>query len=330
MTFAGNFALNSANPPHRLLRTLKMSSHTTHPGTVHRISLPSDEEFAPLVVAFEHGQPSHDPVQNTLIFLGGLFDGLLTVPYVPPVVKSLPLSWSLVEPILKSAYKQFGIASLGEDIAEIATLVEHFRSLRPGKIVLLGHSTGSQQIIHYLLSPSSPKIDGAIMQGSASDREAMMKELSLSDYEATCALAQSYVDEDRSEDILPFAATRAIYLSVPISAKRWLSMASPGPAHVGEDDYFSSDLDDERMQSTFGALGEKGTKVAFLYSDNDQFVPDTVNKKKLLERWHEHTRRGGGMIDEGSGIVQGASHTLNNGVGLEDLVTRITGFLQRI
>lgn len=162
VTFAGNFALNSANPPHRLLRTLKMSSHTTHPGTVHRISLPSDEEFAPLVVAFEHGQPSHDPVQNTLIFLGGLFDGLLTVPYVPPVVKSLPLSWSLVEPILKSAYKQFGIASLGEDIAEIATLVEHFRSLRPGKIVLLGHSTGSQQIIHYLLSPSSPKIDGAI------------------------------------------------------------------------------------------------------------------------------------------------------------------------
>ncbi len=36
------------------------------------------------------------------------------------------------------------------------------------------------------------------------------------------------------------------------------------------------------------------------------------------------------MIDEGSGVVVGASHTLEDGEGLEDLVRRVLGFLERL
>ena len=255
------------------------------------------------------------------------------MPFVPPLVHATPSTWTLTEPVLSSAYRQWGFSSLGEDVAEIAVLVEHFRKLRPeGQIVLLGHSTGSQQIMHYLLSkPALPKVDGAIFQASASDREVMTMFLPPSSYDSSCALAQSYIDEGRADDILPFSATKLLFMSAPVSAKRFLSLASPGPLHAGEDDYFSSDLEDKRLEKTFGALGKTVTRLSFLFSGRDQYVPSTVDKMKMVERWHEHVRRGGGVIDERSGVVGGATHTLKEGgKGLEDLVKRVVGFLERL
>ncbi|KAF6239118.1 hypothetical protein HO173_002990 [Letharia columbiana] len=301
-----------------------MSSTDTYPGLLHSISPP--------LVAFEHRHNPQSQASNTLIFLGGLADGLLTVPYVPHIQFALPSSWALVETTLSSSYRQFGIASLGEDVAEIARLVEYFHTLHPkGKIVLLGHSTGSQQIMHYSIAPGSrPTIDGALFQASASDREALASWLSADEYQSACAVAQSYISEGRGEDVLPFEVTASCFQTAPLSASRWISLASPGD-HEGEDDYFSSDFDDERLSKIFGELGKTGKRIGFLYSGSDQYVPSTVDKSKLVENWHEHVRRGGGIIDEGSGIVRGASHTLKEGgEPLENLVGRVIGFLERL
>ena len=198
--------------------------------------------------------------------------------------------------------------------------------------MLLGHSTGSQQIMHYLLSqPKLPDIDGATLQGSVSDREAMFLSLGSELYHLSCELAQKYIDEDRGEYILPFYATKSSFGSAPVSAKRFLSLASPGPDHDGEDDYFSSDLVDERLERTFGKLGSRGVRVCFLFGGSDQYVPESVDKVGMVERWHEFVRRGGGVVDEASGVVDGATHTLVEGEkGLEDLVGRVLGFLERL
>ena len=302
-----------------------MSSPDTHPGILHRISPP--------LVAFEHRPNPQSQPSNTVIFLGGLSDGLLTVPYVPHVVSALPSSWALIEPTLSSSYRQFGMASLGEDIAEIAQLVEYVHKVHPeGKVVLLGHSTGSQQVMHYSIHPGSRShIDGAIFQASVSDREALASLLSSHDYQSTSALAQSYISQGRGEDILPFKLTTSSFQTAPVSARRWLSFASPGPDHKGEDDYFSSDFDDERLRRTFGELGKTGKRISFLYGGSDQYVPSSIDKSKLLESWHGHIRSVGGIIDEGSGIVRGASHTLKEGgEPLGILVARVVAFLQRL
>ena len=218
-------------------------------------------------------------------------------------------------------------------MAEIGGIIEYFRKLRPqGKVVLLGHSTGSQLVIHYLLSNLQlPPIDGGIMQASVSDREAILMFVSQSDYDSTCRLAQSYVDDGRGEDILPFKVTQDMFLRAPVSAKRWLSLASPGPLHNGEDDYFSSDLDDERLRKTFGQVGRKGARLMFLFGGADQFVPSTIDRTSLVEKWHHHIRQGGGIIDQASGVVEKAGHTIpKDGPGLEDLVGRILGFLKNL
>lgn len=297
----------------------------TFPGVLHRISPP--------LVAFEHHpNPQSSQASNTLIFLGGLFDGILTVPYVKDIVTALPSSWVLIEPVLSSSYRQFGIASLGEDVAEIAQVVEYLHHLRPnGKVVLLGHSTGSQQAMHYSIQPGSPRpqIDGVIFQASVSDRETLASLLSSDDYQSTCAVAQSYISEGRGEDILPFKLTTSSFQTTPVSAKRWISLASPD--HKGEDDYFSSDFDDERLSEIFGELAKTGKRISFLYSGSDQYVPSMIDKSKLVEKWHQHVRRNGGSIDSASGIIPGASHTLKEGgKPLEDLVERVTGFLERL
>ena len=182
--------------------------------------------------------------------------------------------------------------------------------------------------MHYLLTPTHPKIEGGIFQSSISDREALTVTLPLGNIEAACAQAQSYVKNGIGDDILPSSITSSKFQSAPISANRWLSLASPGPEHAGEDDYFSSDFADERLERTFGKLGESGTRLCFLYGGSDQHVPATVNKEKLVGQWHEHIKKRGGVVDEASGIVEGASHTLKEGgKALEELVGRVVSFL---
>lgn len=281
-----------------------MNPTNTYPGILHPISPP--------LVAFEHRRNLQSQASNILIFLGGLSDGLLTVPYVPHIVSSLPPFWALIEPTLSSSYRQFGISSLGKDVAEIAQLVEYVQKLHPnGKVVLFGHSTGSQQVMHYCIAPGSrPKIHGAVFQAGISDREALTAFAPSDDYQSTCAVAQSYISDSRGEDILPFKLTSSFFQTVPMSARRWISLASPGPAHEGEDDFFSSDFDDERLSRIFEPLGKMGKRITFLYSGSDQYVPSPIDKSKLVEKWHEHVKRGGGVVDEGSGVVRGQATRL--------------------
>lgn len=269
---------------------------------------------------------------DIIIFIGGLHDGLLTSPFVLSLKDVLPSSYSPVEILLSSSYAGWGTSSLDEDVSEIAQCVQYFRDLHPnGKIVLMGHSTGSQDVIHYLVSGvQTPKIDGGILLSGISDREAFAVNLSSSAYDHSVRVAREYIDEGRGRDCLPSSITGSIFPG-PVSAKRWFSLMSPGPDHAGEDDYFSSDFDDRRLRGTFGKIGGTGTPLSILFGGSDEHVPDSVDKAKLVSRWIKTIEDGGGLVDEDSGVISEATHTLNEvGKPLEERLSRITGFLRRI
>ncbi|MCJ1465583.1 hypothetical protein MMC07_004202 [Pseudocyphellaria aurata] len=300
-----------------------METGSKHPGVLHH--------YSRRLVAFEHGQTGASP-SNTIIFIGGLTDGLLTVPYTLPLAKALPNAYSLVEVLLSSSYSGWGTVSINQDVKEIAQCVAYFQNLRPqGKVVLLGHSTGCQDVLHYLIADGErPRIDGGILHSSVSDREALTKVLPPADYENGVKLAREYVDDNRGGDVLPARFTGALF-STPISANRWMSLASPGPDHAGEDDYFSSDFDDERLKRTFGKAGATGTRLSLLYGGSDQYVPDAVDKGALLGKWFRHIQEAGGVVDESAGIIEGATHTLKEGgKPTEDLIDRVIGFISRL
>ncbi|KFY51277.1 hypothetical protein V497_09240 [Pseudogymnoascus sp. VKM F-4516 (FW-969)] len=301
-----------------------MTSNGSFSGTLHN--------YAGKLVAFEYAATEKGETgQNVLIFIGGLGDGLLTVPYSTRLARQLPPTWSLVQVHLSSSYRSWGISSLGKDVEEISQCIDYLRNTagKSGKIVLMGHSTGCQDVMHYLVGPSQENrahIDGGIMQASISDRQAMEIHLTEKQRSNANKVAAEWVAAGREEDVLS-AATTLGFFDAPISARRWLSLASPN--HDGEDDYFSSDLSDEQYQKSFGSL-PKGSKLCILYSGSDEFVPEHVDKKALVDKWIGIVKRGSGEVDEkNSGVVEGATHDLKNNPKevVNGLFSRVVGFV---
>jgi len=172
-------------------------------------------EFPHRLIAFEHTpNESKEPPQNIIIFIGGLFDGLLTVPYPSNISDALPPGWTLAQVILSSSYSGWGTASLVQDAQQLSRCVEYFRSIKSGKIVLMGHSTGCQDVMEYLTGPGHElraPIDGGIIQAPASDREAMEMLIDPKILKESCLVAQAMVASGNGEEILPSRETAGFF-----------------------------------------------------------------------------------------------------------------------
>lgn len=282
-----------------------------------------------------------------------------------------PTEWSLFTLNLTSSYQSWGLGHLDRDTDEIAQCLNYIKEYKTskfgsGKIVLMGHSTGSQCVMHYLSRPnphtSTPSfdpdlehilrmpLDGAIMQAPVSDREAVQWVLSegiggkTGDeirplYEKMVAIARESVAKGEPHDtMLPLWMTSHIYpAKTAISCRRLLSLISPdSPQSPGEDDLFSSDLSDEQLKTTFGMINERGLlnhKLMVLFSGADQAVPEWIDKEKLLSRWQGITDHNGKYQiwdQEHSAIIPGASHALSNddqAKPREFLVDKVLGYL---
>lgn len=315
-------------------------------------------------MAFEFTSSSKPSKPNSLIFVGGLTDGFSTVPYVSKLAAALePTDWSLFSILLSSSYNGFGVGSLDKDVEEIGQCVSFIRNLKAsqsGKVVVMGHSTGSQDVLHYLHSPNPtpkdsevdlglkhlerPKLDGAIMQAPVSDREAVLYIMNESkssnevravyDQLVNSARTMPWTD-DKLDTILPMNMTAKLGLpgDAPISARRFLSLLSPdSPGNPAADDLFSSDLSDQRLLETFGQIGARGllqSKLLILYSGSDEYCPPKVKKEQLIERWRNATEAGGKFFDENGGVVPNASHNVK-AEGQQDLIERVLRYVQSL
>lgn len=291
------------------------------------------------------------------------------------IAKALqPTPWSLFTLNLSSSYAQWGTSHLDRDSDEIAECLRYIQAYKQSKFphsktILMGHSTGSQVVLHYLHKPNPhtttpkfdphlshvkrPVLDGAIMQAPISDREAIQSVLQdglgkrpASECQAAFRqiqeIAKDAAKRDQSIDILlPMALTSQIgYGTTPISCRRFMSLASPkSPQQPEEDDLFSSDLSDEHLSKTFGMIKERGLlrdQLVIFYSGADQAVPDWVDKEALLKRWKNAADHGGKdkvWDDEFTAIIPGASHALSNddqAPARAFLCQRLMGYVQRI
>ncbi|KAJ0413083.1 hypothetical protein BJY00DRAFT_297433 [Aspergillus carlsbadensis] len=242
-------------------------------------------EYAERLVAFEYstsspGAGSHAHVKpHTLLFIGGLNDGLGTVSYVADIVAALEgTEWSLFSPILSSSYAGWGMGGLKQDVYEIARCVEYIREYKrqrrsastldsgwgdtdtdtETKIVVMGHSTGCQDVLQYLsagnpqhrdsesdtttVAPAQdrgarasvgiprPQIDGAIIQAPVSDREAIQWVLRTGNKRHTAdELQKFYTEAIRRAQKHTFEEYRSLDTVVPLPATASLGFASSTP-----------------------------------------------------------------------------------------------------
>lgn len=262
-------------------------------------------------------------------------DTLGSVAYPFTLAQSLGMEWSLVTCSLSSAGLGWGVRSIATDANEMAKIISYLKERRPGgKIVIMGHSTGCQDCLEYTVGKGAgerPAVDGVILQAPVSDREALENELPEAFKHEADQLALKMCREGHDKDALPNRLTKPVFGRLAISAKRWVDISSPGPDHPGADDYFSSDLPVERLNTTFGKL-PSSSPLLILYSGEDASAPQ-VHPSKLVQTWTGVVKESGGNIDEkNGGVVPGATHNLNNCPEsvVQDLITRVTNFIERI
>jgi hypothetical protein len=113
------------------------------PGTLH-VYDPSER-----LVYFESMPSSTSSAGcSSVIFIGGLGDGLAATPYLPPLAEALHgQGWSLIEVLTRSSYTGWGMGSVDRDVEDLHKLEGYLRrkDVKGGeaKLVLLGHSTGT-------------------------------------------------------------------------------------------------------------------------------------------------------------------------------------------
>ncbi|CZT18075.1 related to UPF0613 protein PB24D3.06c [Ramularia collo-cygni] len=295
------------------------------PGTLHYIP--------PNLSAFEPTKPLVRSLNiNTLLWVGGMFDTLHSVQYPFTIAQSLGPTWSVMTASLSSAGHSWGVSSIAKDAEEMAKFVAYLRERRPGgKVVIMGHSTGCQDCMEYLVGKNAsarPAVDGIILQAPVSDREALEDELPQTIKDEADQLALKMCREKHGAECMPSRLSKPVFGHMGITAKRWVDVSSPGPDHTGADDYFSSDLSEERLKTTFGKL-PASAPLLILCSGADESMPDKIDKEKLVQRWMDVVKASGGCVDESNGAkpVVGASHSLND--SSEDVVAELVGRVVR-
>ncbi|RVX21971.1 hypothetical protein CK203_001365 [Vitis vinifera] len=108
-------------------------------------------------------------------------------------------------------------------------------------------------------------------QAPVSDRE---YRATLPQTAAMIDLASTMISEGRGLELMPREADEG----APITAYRYHSLC----AYVGDDDMFSSDLSDDQLRMRLGHMSQTPCQVIF--SMADEYVPEYVDKKALVER----------------------------------------------
>lgn len=88
----------------------------------------------------------------------------------------------------------------------------------------------------------------------------------------------------------------------------------------GDDDYFSSDLPDEKVAATWGRVKQP---ILVVPSAGDQYVPNTVDFEKLLAKWRSFCP----AMSDLSGLIPGATHTVDLASSQDWLGDRVVSFL---
>jgi len=140
--------------------------------------------------------------------------------------------------------------------------------------------------------------------------------------------AQRMIENGNADDMVPRTYWKW-FGGGPISASRFASLAGEG----GDDDFFSSDLPDARLEEIWGDRAWEQTPVLLLYGDRDQYVPDFVDKAAMLKKWSEiHQSKVHGRIAQMSRfeVLTHANHELLEGRAQREMCSLVLEFLGKL
>ncbi|EIW73056.1 hypothetical protein TREMEDRAFT_56114 [Tremella mesenterica DSM 1558] len=281
--------------------------------------------------------------KKAILFIGGLGNGLGDVPFTYALSVALGrIGWKLVQMHWSSAHEGFGTGSIDRDRDEMECVVKHLRFQGHEKIVIMGHSTGSQDVINYLSSPSlipsatahipwtdpgclasmRAKVDGGIMQAPVSDREYHVSADNRAWLDAL-PVAEKMLKEGNGDELLPKPVRER--MGVMMTAYRAWSLLAVG----GYDDYFSADIPIHDSSGKFchplsQSFGKLSSPALALYSGKDEFG-QPGDRTPVLQRWAEVS---GGKLEWK--IIPGAGHAIPEPSAQVMMCGIVTDWLKRV
>eukprot|EP00124_Ichthyophonus_hoferi_P004618 Ihof_evm1s531 gene=Ihof_evmTU1s531 len=265
------------------------------------------------MVAFECPAQT-DEQAGYLVVIGGLGDGFFATQYVTDLVDAMTVKgYSVVQVLMRSSYSMYGSMSLSDDVDDldglVATLNERYQGEHEEKlpqIILLGHSTGCQDIIAYLRDGIGKEfVTAAVLQAPVSDREYMM---TLPETPSFVTIAQDMLKAGQGDCFLPRDAW-----SVPITAARYCSLAG----RTTPDDMFSSDLTDAELVAIYEHIT---VPTLWVWGTEDEYMPDTIDKHRLGERIEWAIK-----CDSECLFIKGGNHKLDKHA--DQLVEEVSNFI---
>ncbi|KAI8048835.1 hypothetical protein BDF22DRAFT_701526 [Syncephalis plumigaleata] len=250
-----------------------------------------------------------------LILIAGLTEGPLALPFTTALDRALAdMQCDLIMPVLSSSYLGYGTGLLGRDVEELDCLLERLYEDNPQlKVVLMGHSTGSQIVLRYARTGQyRTRILGGILQGAVSDRDYYT--VHLSNLTESLALANELRATNRGHHWMPVHA----YPDAPITADRFWSLLARG----GEDDMFSVDLTREDLAPLYESVS---IPLCMIQSGSDEYVPDTLQLETIMKRHHEVYPRYILMQ-----LIDGAAHAPNDTISIDALIECIRQYLRQV
>lgn len=266
--------------------------------------------------------------ERAVVCIPGLTDGLLSLRYMPDLAKAVQhQGWRVVQPVLSSSYRGWGTGSLDEDADEIDTLLAFLNKRRGVKnVVLLGHSTGCQDVIRYLkVGRLKSMVSAAVLQAPVSDREAA----SLNTEETVAIKLQNFKDmaadmilTGRGDEVMPREASSILGPPHAVTAFRFDSLTG----RMTQDDMFSSDLSDSELRD---CLGHVAVPTLLALSGADEYVPNFVDAGALGERMKGAMAATALKLVEHV-IIDGGDHGLLKNDSASLFIETVTKFLTQI
>ncbi|KAJ5073253.1 hypothetical protein M0811_08935 [Anaeramoeba ignava] len=211
---------------------------------------------------------------QAIVFIHGLTEGFLSTSYLGILEKEVTrIGFHFVQFLMRSSYKSAGLETLETDSEDIENLLNFLqKKFNCEKFILIGHSTGCQNIVHFLKTkkPSFSLVSHCILQAPVSDRDYITK---LPEFDMnSLVFAQKCIERNKKKEII----NQNIFQS-PFCAERWFSLCSK----EGEDDMFSEDLSKEELSEKFSQILQN---ILLVFSSNDEYVPNLVSYPNLASR----------------------------------------------
>lgn len=89
----------------------------------------------------------------------------------------------------------------------------------------------------------------------------------------------------------------------------------------GDDDYFSSDLPDDRVAAIWSSIK---APILIVPSGEDEYAPKGVDFEKLLAKWKSVCPQASDL----SALIPGANHTVKPAASQQWLAERVASFLK--